>query len=147
MFQSRKQILWGFLTSIIANELLAQYTWSGKSETGNKMSFKDLSHIQIVLFNAMMKVDCNYTLSQFEDDIKINLVKCSNMCKYLQQNKEETIIIIETEQPKNQAVAQNKEEMIIIIETEQPENQAVVSPSTSEVIVQTQTTTEGTQST
>lgn len=137
MFQSRKQILWGFLTSTISTELLAQYTWTGKSETGNRMRFKDLSHVQIVLFNAMIKVDCNYTLAQFEDDIKINLIKCSNMFKYLQQSKDETTTIInQAEPPVNQS---NRTD-------EQLVNQAAELPSNSKIIIQTVTTPEATES-
>lgn len=142
IFQARKQILWGFLTSIIANELLAQYTWTGKSETGNRFRFKDLSHIQIVLFNAMMKVDCNYTLAQFEDDIKINLVKCSNMCKYLKQNKEETTTFNQTEQPPNQPNGTSEQP---VNQTEQPETQSAEIPSNSRIIIQTLTTPKATE--
>lgn len=41
-----------------------------------KKAFKELKNIQIVLLSAMVRVDQNYTLFQFENDIKSVLTKC-----------------------------------------------------------------------
>lgn len=41
-----------------------------------KEAFKELKNIQIVLLSAMVRVDRNYTLFQFENDIKSVLTKC-----------------------------------------------------------------------
>lgn len=42
-----------------------------------KSAFKELKNIQIVLLSAMVRVDRNYTLFQFENDIKSVLTKCT----------------------------------------------------------------------
>lgn len=68
----------GFLTSLMTKELLAKFTWTGKGEAGNKFCFAEFKQIQTILLSAMMKMDVNYSLTQFKIDLQRNLAKCSN---------------------------------------------------------------------
>lgn len=94
MYQTHKQILWGLTTSLIEITLLSQNTWSGRSERGMKHCFKSLKQIQTVLFAAMLQIDKNYSIIQFESDMKANLTKCSNQFQKLQTVVE---IVVEDE--------------------------------------------------
>lgn len=78
LYQTQKQILLGFMTSLIHKELVANFTWTGKGDFGNKFCFNDLKQIQTVLFSAMIKIDSNYSLAQFKSDLQRNLAKCAN---------------------------------------------------------------------
>lgn len=69
----KSKILEGFICSLIAKEVIIQYRWSGRIE--ETQAFKELKNVQIVLLSAMVRVDANYTLYQFENDIKSILAK------------------------------------------------------------------------
>lgn len=60
-----------------------------------KDAFKELKNVQIVLLSAMVRVDKNYTLYQFEMDIKSVLTKCITILKKTNSAK-----IMEDEKPK-----------------------------------------------
>lgn len=77
LFQSHRQILWGFTHSLISTKLMAQYTWSSRS----KYCFENLKQIQGVLWFAMIKVSPTYTVQQLEDDFECNLAKCASQNK------------------------------------------------------------------
>lgn len=72
------------MNSLVDNKLLSQYTWSGRSEHGMKFGFKSLKQIQTVLFAAMVQIDKRYSIIQFENDMKANLTKCSNLFHKIQ---------------------------------------------------------------
>lgn len=81
LYQTQRQILWGFTHSLISKELLDLYTWTGRSEKKNKHSFTNLVQIQNLLYCAMLKVDTTYTVISFENDFKTNLLKCAARSK------------------------------------------------------------------
>lgn len=62
----------------MSKDVITQFRWAGRME---KDAFKDLKNIQIVLLSAMVRVDRNYTLYQFENDIKSVLTKCITVFK------------------------------------------------------------------
>lgn len=66
------------MTSLISKEMLANFTWTGKCESGTKFCFNDFKQVQACLLSAMIKVDKNYSLSQFKSDLQKNLSKCTN---------------------------------------------------------------------
>lgn len=78
LYQTHRQILFGFMTSLISKELLSNFTWTGKCESGMKLGFNDFKQIQACLLSAMIKVDKHYNLSQFKSDLQKNLSKCSH---------------------------------------------------------------------
>lgn len=81
LYQSRRQILWGFIHSLIAKELLVEYSWSGRSENHCKRCFSDMKQTQNILFGATRKVIPNYTVIEFEADLKANLLKSAALNK------------------------------------------------------------------
>lgn len=84
MYQTRRSILWGFMHSLISKDLLVNYTWSGRSEdksSKTKNSFAALIQIQSVIFSAIAKVVPTYSIKEFENDVKLNLMKCASKSK------------------------------------------------------------------
>lgn len=74
LYQSQKSILEGFLMALISKDVILQYRWCGRIEETS--AFKELKNIQIVLLSAMIRVDGNYTLYQFEEEVKSVFKKC-----------------------------------------------------------------------
>lgn len=68
-----------------------------------KGAFRELKNIQIVLLSAMVRVDKNYTLYQFENEIKSVLTKCANTLK--KENKSDD----KTTADENESVTTNNE--------------------------------------
>lgn len=86
MYQTHRQILWGFTSSLISSDLLVQYTWSGRRSHNNKLCFESMKQVQGVLWCAMVKIAPEYSVQSFEEDMKAVLAKClrgkvSNMDK------------------------------------------------------------------
>lgn len=73
LYQKHTSILEGFIGSLISHDIIAQFKWAGRIE--NTVAFKELKNIQVVLLSAMVRVDPNYTMYQFENDIKTVLQK------------------------------------------------------------------------
>lgn len=81
MYQTQRQILWGFTSALISNDLLMQYSWSRRSGQSKKYSFQDLKHVQGVLWCSMVKISPKYAVKTFEDDFKSIIAKCSRVKK------------------------------------------------------------------
>lgn len=73
MFQSQKSILEGFMGSLLSKDVIIQFRWGDRIDSTS--SFKQLKNVQVVLLSAMVRVDPNYTLFQFENDVKAVLTK------------------------------------------------------------------------
>lgn len=80
LYQARKQILWGFMNSLISKELLFQFNWTGQGNP-KKKSFEKMKQIQSILWCAMLKVSPTYSVKEFEADLKTNLTKCAAQIK------------------------------------------------------------------
>lgn len=64
------------MMALISKDVIVQYRWFGRNEETS--AFKELKNIQIVLLSAMIRVDSNYTLYQFEEDVKSVFKKCAH---------------------------------------------------------------------
>lgn len=80
LYQSRRQILWGFMNSLISKDVLIQYNWIGQGNS-EKKSFEKLKHIQSIMWCAMIKISSSYSVKEFEADLKANLTKCAARMK------------------------------------------------------------------
>lgn len=80
--QTRRQILYGFMLSLISKDLLGKYTWSGRSEKqSTKFCFENLKQIHGVFWGALLRIIPKYTVKELEDDMKKNLYKCAIKAK------------------------------------------------------------------
>lgn len=70
----------------MSRDVVTEFGWSDRMEKG---AFRKLKNIQIVLLSAMVRVDPDYTLYQFENEIKLVLTKCTNTLK--KERKSENI--------------------------------------------------------
>ncbi|XP_031639560.1 uncharacterized protein LOC116351579 [Contarinia nasturtii] len=115
LYQSHKSILEGFFGSLISKEVIVQFRWSGRME--NTQAFKELKNVQIVLLSAMIRVDKNYTLYQFENDTKSVLTKCVKVSN----NKKKKMVGCD-ESEKHDIVERSKSESLSSYSQELNEN-------------------------
>lgn len=91
MYQTHRQILWGFTSSLISSDLLVQYTWTGRSNQTKKYSFEELKQVQGVLWCAMVKISPEYSVQTFFEDIKTILAKSLRVKANNKENECENI--------------------------------------------------------
>lgn len=78
------------MISLMSKELIPQFRWSDRSKNGG--AFSVLKNTQTVLFIAMLQVDQNYTIYQFQNDCKAAIKKFSTK-KSLPSAKESNELI------------------------------------------------------
>lgn len=100
LYQSKRQILWGFTHSLISKDLLTEYSWSGRSGGDLKRSFAGLKQIQNVIFSACRRIIADYTITEFETDFKANLSKSSNL--KMKDSERSPILVSCTTSPEKQ---------------------------------------------
>lgn len=61
---------------IFRPELLAEFTWTGKSQKGKKKhAFKIYDQIQETILESLIKIDKAYNIDRLQKEIKYNVLK------------------------------------------------------------------------
>lgn len=66
------------LAEIMDRDLIAQFSWTGKSLDGKKISFKKFENIRNLLYDAVKKIDVNYTRQLAENHLKNKILRYAN---------------------------------------------------------------------
>lgn len=75
------------MNSLISKDLLIQHNWIGQGSP-KKYSFEKMRQIQSVLWCAMLRISSTYSIKDFEEDLKANLIKCVTQMKSQKKGNE-----------------------------------------------------------
>ncbi|XP_031638898.1 uncharacterized protein LOC116351011 [Contarinia nasturtii] len=79
------------LTKIMERDMISHFSWTGKSTSGKKMSFRSLEGIRDLLYKTVNKIDVNFTPAIAENYLKTKILRYANDYKREKKNNANNI--------------------------------------------------------